>query len=201
MASGFQQDTNQLSPNFYRVSCAFSGGTGTYPTAAGNDNGAVNPTDYNGFTTLPSSAANAIRVARGNLRWQAIIDELTKHADVQLLDVTVTSAGNTDSNNQPTALAFTVKYERDAHVLQALNGVTDIGGNAIDTVAKAVKHLVVTGIQRGGTAGYTKKYRVYDPSTLSETIVPVTIVRPDTDADVYADVTVSLVDTVTLVNA
>ncbi len=201
MASGFQQDTNQLSPNFYRVSCAFSGGTGTYPTADANDNGAVNPTDWNGFATPPSSDANSKRVARGNLRWQAIIEELTKHADAQILDVTVTSAGNTNANNQPTALAFTVKYERDAYVLQALTGTTDIGGNNIDTVAKAVRHLVVTGIQRGGTSGYTKKYRVYDPETTSETHIPITIIRPDTDADVYADVTVSLVDTVTLVNA
>lgn len=201
MASGFQQDLNQLSPNFYRVSCAFSGGTGTYPTADGNDNGAVNPTDWNGFTTLPSSAINANRVARGNLRWQAILEELMKHSDAQILDVTVSSAGNTNANNQPTALAFTVKYERDNFVLQALNGTTDIGGNVIDTVAKAVKHLVVSGIQRGGTSGYTKKYRVYDPSGSAELIIPITIIRPDTDADVYADVTVSLVDTVTLVNA
>lgn len=34
MASGFQQDTNQLSPDFYRVVLTLSGGTGAYNAAA-----------------------------------------------------------------------------------------------------------------------------------------------------------------------
>lgn len=196
--SGFQQDTNQLSPNFYRVVCVLSGGTATFPTADGTDNGAVNPYDWNTYATLPSSLANARRVARGNLRWSAILDELSKYADAQVLDVTVTSAGTTDANNQPTNVTFTVKYDRDNNLLESLNGTTDIGGNPIDTVAKAVKHLVVTGIQRGGSTGYKKFYRVYSAADTQEQL---TIVRPDADADVYADVTVSLIDTVTLVNA
>lgn len=199
--SGFQQDTNQLSPNFYRVVCVLSGGTATFPTADGTDNGAINPYDWNTYATPPSSLANARRVARGNLRWSAILDELSKYGDVQILDVTVTSAGTTDANNQPTNVTFTVKYERDKFLLETLNGTTDIGGNSIDTVAKAIRHLVVTGAQRGGTSGYKKFYRVYDPSSASDTQEQLTIVRADADADVYADITVSLIDTVTLVNA
>ena len=39
--SGFKNDTNQLRPEFYQVVITLSGGAGTYPTADGNDNGAV----------------------------------------------------------------------------------------------------------------------------------------------------------------
>jgi len=193
MPSGFQQDQNQLKTGFYRVVVTLNGGTGAY-NAAAPANGAVNPYDWNAYQTFPTTLANAERLARGNLRWQAIIEELTKHADAQILDVEVSSADTNDANSIPTGIAFTVKYERDDFVFQALNGATDIGGNLVDTTAKAVKHLVVSGIQRGGTTGYTRSYRVYDPSDDSELQRNVTITRPDVDADVYADVVVNLVD-------
>ena len=61
MASGFQQDTNQLSPDFYRVVLTLSGGTGAY-NAAAPANGAVNPYNWDSFTTKPSSDANAQRL-------------------------------------------------------------------------------------------------------------------------------------------
>lgn len=213
MPSGFQQDANQLAPSFYRVVLTLNGGTASWPTADGTDNGAVNPSDWSAFTTLPSSSINANRVARGNLRFQSIIDELTKHSDAQIFDVEVTSAGNTDANNQPTAVAFTVKYERDAFLLDAYQKVllsensantTFVGygggGNVVNTTVKAIREMVVRGIVRGSTTGWTKKYRVYNPSTTEETIVDVTIKQPDVPADVWADVAVNLIDGTELVS-
>lgn len=199
MPSGFQQDLNQLSPAFYRVVLTLSGGTGAY-NAAAPANGAVNPYDWNAYQIAPTTLANGERLARGNIRWQAIIEELTKHADAQILDVEVASADVTDANSLPTGVAFTVKYERDNFVLSALNGQTDIGGNPVDTTAKAVKHLVVVGIQRGGTTGYSRSYRVYDPSGEEEIQSRITITRPDVNADVYADVAVNLLDGTELVS-
>jgi hypothetical protein len=193
MASGFQQDTNQLAPSFFRVVLTLSGGTGTYTGAAPAD-GAVNPYNWDSFATLPSSDANASKLARGNMRWQAIIEEVTKYSDAQVLDVEVVSADNTDANSLPTNVAFTVKYDRVDFLFQALNGATDIGGNTVDTAAKALKHQVVTGIQRGAASGYTRKWFVYDPDDLNGKLVEVTIQRPDADADVYADVAVNLLD-------
>lgn len=193
MASGFQQDPNQLAPSFFRVVLTLSGGTGTYTGSAPAD-GAVNPYNWDSFTTLPSSLANARRLARGNMRWQAIIEEVTKHSDAQVLDVEVVSADTTDANSVPTNVAFTVKYDRADFVLQALNGATDIGGNAIDTTAKAVRHLVATGIQRGATTGYSRKWSVYDVTDTNLKLESITIQRPDADADVYADVAVNLLD-------
>jgi hypothetical protein len=196
MPSGFQQDSNQLSPDFYRVVLTLSTGTGNYGGAA-PANGAVNPYDWNSFTTLPSSLANAQRLARGNMRWQAIIEELTKHADAQVLDVEVTSAGTTDANNVPTAISFTVKYDRDSFVLGAVQKIattftpTTGGAVTIDTTAKAIRYLVGTAIARNA---YTRTYRVYDPTDASESQPSITINTPDTQADIFDDVAVTVLD-------
>jgi hypothetical protein len=196
MPSGFQQDSNQLSPDFYRVVLTLSGGTGNYGGAA-PANGAVNPYDWNGFATAPTTLANAQRLARGNMRWQAIIEELTKHADAQILDVEVTSADNTLADSVPTAVSFTVKYDRDDFVLGAVQNIatsfapTTGAAVTIDTTAKAIRYLVGTAIARNA---YTRTYRVYDPTDLSETQTGVTINTPDTQADIFDDVSVSLID-------
>ena len=196
MPSGFQQDTNQLSPDFYRVVLTLSGGTGNYGGAA-PANGAVNPYDWNSFATAPTTLANAQRLARGNMRWQAIIEELTKHSDAQILDVEVTSANNTLADSVPTAISFTVKYDRDDFVLGAVQNIatsfapTTGAAVTIDTTAKAIRYLVGTAIARNA---YTRTYRVYDPTDLSETQVSVTINAPDTQADIFDDVAVNLLD-------
>jgi hypothetical protein len=199
MASGFQQDTNQLSPDFYRVIITMSGGTGTW-TAAAPANGAVNPYNWDSYATLPSSEVNALRLSRGNMRWQAIIEELSKHSDAQIIDVEVTSPGATDANNLPTSIAFTVKYDRDDFVLGAVQKVattfapTTGAAVTIDTTAKAIRYLVVQGIQRGGTSGYTRKWNTYDTVGTAGVISSITIQRPDTDGDVYDDVAIQVVD-------
>jgi hypothetical protein len=197
--SGFQQDINQLQPNFYRVVLTLSGGTGTYPTNDGDDNGAVFTQDHSQFTTLPTTLANARRVARGQLRFLTIIEELKKFADAQILAVDFTSAGKTAADNQPTEVVFTVRYDRDANVLESLKGTDDADGNEIDTAVKAVRELVVRGLCRGGAAGYTRRVRVYDPVQGAEIDEVITIKQPDVPADVYADTAVILVPATVLI--
>jgi len=202
MASGFQQDTNQLSPDFYRVVLTLSGGTGNYGGAA-PANGGVNPYNWDSYATLPSSAANAERLARGNMRWQAIIEELTKHADAQIIDVEVTSAGTTDANNVPTAIAFTVKYDRDDFVLGAVTKTTTSftpttgGAVTIDTTAKAIRYLVATAITRNA---YTRTWNQWDYGNQSGKQASITINTPDTLADVLDDVAVNVLDGTELVS-
>lgn len=199
MPSGFQQDQNQLSPDFYRVVLTLTGGTGNYGAAA-PANGAVNPYNWDAYATKPSSDANAARLARGNMRWQAIIEELTKHADAQILDVEVTSADTTDANSVPTGIAFTVKYDRDDFVLGAVRKIatsftpTTGGAVTIDSTAKAIRYLVGQGIVRGGSAGYTKKWAVWVPASLEGTVTNITINQPDAPADVYDDIAVQILD-------
>lgn len=114
MPSGFQQDKNQLQPAFFRVVMDMSNND-RYINSTNHYGGAVNPFNWDNFSgsDLPNSTNNAQRLARGNLRFQRIVEELTKYSDAQILDLECTSNGDPlTGNNLPTNLAFTVRYDR-----------------------------------------------------------------------------------------
>lgn len=199
MASGFQQDTNQLAPNFYRVTIDMSSTTYFPVTATLTTSGGVEPFDANGFTTLPSSNNNSIRRARGNIRWNNIITALANVADCQILDVTASNGGNayTNANTVSDALSFTVKFERDDFLLQRYNGTTDAGSSTITTVAGAVKEIIAQAI----AMSMTRSYRTAS-TTQGEMQQPVTVVAPySTAAHAYEKISVSRIETTTLVTA
>lgn len=202
MPSGFQQDTNQLAPGFYRVVLNLSSGTANWGQAA-PANGAVNPYNWDSFATLPTTDANSQRLSRGNMRWQAIIEQVSKFADAQIIDVEVTSSDETVANNIPTQVAFTVKYDRDSFVLPAVR--TEIynatgaytftpttgGAVTVDSTAKAIRYLIGQAVNRNA---YTKKWYTYQASTSEGTLQAITINTPDTLAKLYDDITVAILD-------
>lgn len=202
MPSGFQQDSNQLAPGFYRVVLTMGAGTAAW-NAASPANGAVNPYNWDSYTILPSSDANGQRLARGNMRWQFIIEELTKYADAQLIDIEVTSGDTTDANSVPSSLAFTVKYDRDAFVLPSVQAVTSTftpttgGAVTINTTAKAVRYLIGQAIARDA---YTKKHNTYNVLGLRGELQSITVNKPDAIADIYDDVAVNLLDGTELIS-
>jgi hypothetical protein len=196
--SGFQQDVNQLQPNFYRVVLTLADGEATYPTDDDNYNGAVYTQDHSQFKDLPTTLANARKVARGHLRFLSIIEEVKKFADAQIINVGFDSADTDEADNQPTEVSFTIRYDRDANVLESTKGEDDAGGNEIEETVDAVRQLVVQGICRGGITGYTRRVRVYDPVQEAEVDEFITIEQPDVPADVIEDVQVILVPATTL---
>jgi hypothetical protein len=114
MPSGFQQDNNQLQPAYFRVVMDMTDGD-IYSTSVGNTGGAVQPFTWDNFTgsDLPQTAQSAVTLARGNLRFQRIIEELTKYADAQILDLEALTGSNPVTGEyQANHLAFTVKYDR-----------------------------------------------------------------------------------------
>lgn len=204
MPSGFQQDTNQLSPGLYRVVWAAS--TGTYPTADGNDNGAITPNSSDSFATadLPTTLAKGKARARGNMRFRNVINRLTGLADCQILDVEV--GGETDGDSQATSVAFTVKYERTDGIVDAQKALNTQetgsplmanGSTAITTVALAIEDAVVRGFRDATTANA----RVYNGTSGTDSMLSITVAAPDTAADILADVTVTLIDGTELVTA
>lgn len=204
--SGFQQDINQLQPTFYRVVLTLNGGTGTYPTADGDDNGAVFTQDHSQFTSLPTTLAAARRVARGHLRFVSIIESLKKYADAQILDIEFTSAGATAADNQPTEVKFTVRYDRDANVLPSVRSEigspfqftpTTGGAVTVDSTTKAVRYLVGKGLDRNG---YVRRVRVYDAVQSAEVDEFIEIDRPETLANMYDDIAITLIDGTTVIN-
>jgi hypothetical protein len=196
MPSGFQQDSNQLSPDLYRIVWVAS--TGTYATADGNDNGAITPNSSDSFATLPTTLIKGKARARGNMRFRNVINRLTGLADCQILDIETGIAGGgveVAGDNQVTSLAFTVRFDRDAGVVAActgLNGSTTAvdASTPVTTVALAVKDQFVRGFRDATTANA----RVYNGTTGTDNTLSITVAAPDSAADIWADTTVTLID-------
>ena len=196
MPSGFQQDSNQLAPAFYRVVWVAS--TGTYPSTDATTNGAISPNSADSFATPTTTLAKGTARARGNMRFRNVINRLTGLADCQILDIEVT--GDTNGDAQATGLAFTVRFDRDAGVLDAVKGLVGSpylavdGSTTITTTLLAIKDQFVRGFRDTTTAAA----RVFDGS--GDYQLSVTLAAPDTGADIWADTTVTLLDGTELVS-
>ena len=196
MPSGFQQDSNQLQPDFYRVVVDMTNST-YYPTADANTNGGVTPNSSDSFTTanFPTTYIKGKARARGNMRFRNVVNRLTGLADCQIIDMEIGAETNGDA--QATSLAFTARYDRDAGIslTGVLQGVTavgnDVAGNAMDTIAKVIKDAVTRGIMDATTAAA----RVYNPAGNGDGQESITVASPNaTTANIYGTVTVTLVD-------
>ena len=205
MPSGFQQDSNQLSPGLFRV--VWIASTGTYPTADGNDNGGLTPNSADSFATLPTTLVKAKARARGNLRFRNVVNRLSGLGDCQILDIeTGISGGGPElvGDDVATSVAFTVKYDRTAGIIdaqKALNvqetgAATNVATVAITTLALAIEDAVVRGF-RDATTSSTRV--VSSVPTNSQTAI--TVAAPDTAANILADITVAQIDGTELITA
>lgn len=188
MPSGFQQDLNQLQPTFYRVVLNLTG----YPTT-GTAGGGVTPNSVDSFSpaNFPTTTALSQNRSRGLIRFENIVTRLSGLTDCQIMDITITEA-NADA--QATAVAFTVKFERDDFIQAsgtALDGVT-----AITTKVLKIKDAVARGINDE----IRKSVRVYSPEDGSATQEYLSVTTPATAADIWADVTVTIIDETTLLD-
>jgi hypothetical protein len=201
MPSGFQNDTNQLQAEMYRVVVTMSN-TAYYPTADGDDNGGVTPNSWDAFSTanLPTTLIKGKARARGNMRFRNIVNRLTGLADCQVRDITITEA---NGDAQATSLAFTVNYERPALIPLSgdITGTTVITRTAIDTStaittrAIAIQDAVAQGI-RDATSAST---RVYDPTLQEGTQVKLNVTTTGmTATQTFGTVAVTLIDESTL---
>ena len=212
--SGFKISTEALRPEFYQVVLTLSGGTGSYPTADGTNNGAVYPQDHSQFATKPSTLAIGRRVARGHLRFMNIIDAVSRFADAQIQDVQFTSSGATVADNQPLTVTFTIRYDcagaaTSSNILTTVTNsstaVSSTGGIGlgvssfapttgaaitINTTARALRYLIGQAILQAKT----QRVRVWDGAQGAEIDEYITIAAPETIADIYDDVAVTLID-------
>jgi len=195
MPSGFQQDSNQLAPGFYRVVLTMTNTT-YYPTADSNDNGGVTPNSSDSFSTanLPTTLAKGQARARGNMRFRNIVNALSGIADCQILDIELDS-DESNGDAQATTLAFTVKYDRDAFI--PTSG-TDIAGGSITTKALYLKNEVAKAIRVSTTANA----RVYDGTTGQDKQLPITVTHTGATAtQTLGTVAVTLIDGTELTTA
>ncbi len=167
MPSGFQQDSNQLAPGFYRVVLTMTNTT-YYPTTDSDDNGGVTPNSSDSFSTanLPTTLAKGKARARGNMRFRNIVNQLSGLADCQVLDIEVDS-DESNGDAQATTLAFTVKYDRDAFI--PATG-TDIASGSITSKALYIKNEIAKAIRLSTTANA----RVYNGATGTDNMLSIT---------------------------
>ncbi len=191
MPSGFQNDTNQLQAEMYRVVITMSNTT-YYPTADSNDNGGVTPTAWDAFATadLPTTLAKAQARARGNMRFRNIVNQVTGLTDMQVRDITITEA-NADA--QATSLAFTLAIERPEFI--QVTGTAIDGSTSLTTRALVLKNEIAKAIRLGTTASS----RVYDPTTDEGTQQSITVTHTGATAtQTFGTVAVTLIDESTL---
>jgi hypothetical protein len=188
MPSGFQQDLNQLQPTFYRVTIDTSG----YPTT-GNTGGGVTPNSVDSFAKadFPTTTALSQNRSRGNMRFESVVRRLSGLTDCQVIDVTITEA---NASAQATAVAFTVKFERDDFI--QTDGTAVDGSTAITTKVLKIRDEIARGI----LDQITMSMRVYTPEDDADRQERLTVEAPVAAAAAWADVGVSLIDETTLLD-
>ena len=204
MASGFQNNQDQLTPTYYRVAVNLSGYDSN---VAHNASGAVEPFDYDYFTTLNTAKNKSERRARGNIRWGAILFELQRFSNCEILDVTVQKSGpanETAADDVAISLAFTVGYAQEEYVFNGWykltgganlsDGATPLDGHPWEQLSDSfkaaniqacIKEAVTRGICLGGTDGYTRRYRVMDPTLKEQRDENITVVQPNTPSNIW----------------
>ena len=137
MPSGFQQDNNQLTPSYYRVTIDCGDNNAIwYAVGDGNEMGtnegrisALAWDNFNG-NNRPETQAEANALARGNLRFQYIVEAIENLADCQILDIEHSAGASNMHDN--IWINFTVKFDRDEGVLPALAAIKKAQGWAYD---------------------------------------------------------------------
>lgn len=197
MPSGFQQDSNQLSPGFFRTVITMTNTT-YYPTTGGaeNDRGGITPNSSDSFSAanLPSTLAYGQNRARGNMRFRNIVNALTGISDCQIIDIEVDD-DETNGDAQATTLAFTVRFDRPGFVP---NSGTDVAGGSITTQAGYIKNEIAKAIRASTTA----TVRVYNGTNDTDNMLPITVTHTGaTASQTLGTVAVTLIDGTELVTS
>jgi hypothetical protein len=193
MPSGFQNDANQIQSEMHRVVITMTNTT-YYPTTGGTatDRGGVTPTAWDAFALadLPTTLALAQNRARGNLRFQNIVNQVTGLTDMQIRDITITEA---NGDAQATSLAFTLLIERPDFI--QVTGTAIDGATALTTRALVLKNEIAKAIR----ASTTVSMRVLDPTSSEGTQQSITVTHTGaTASQTYGTVAVTLIDESTL---
>ena len=217
MPSGFQNNQDQLTPNYYRIVLTLS--SNYSDTATNNDSGRVEPFDFTNFATMNTTAANSRRRARGNIRFNAILNQLQLFANVQILDMTTRTAADEEesaADHVADSITFTVGYVQEAYVLGGWQKIIGSGtfsdtstpltatiydqlssSNAKTAMQNCIKEAITRGITIGGSSGYTTRYKTYDPDGNNHREEQITVTQPRTPANVWGNVSVSRIEELT----
>ncbi len=170
----------------YNITIAMSGYTTTDGNAAA---GAVNPHSYKDFSTLPTNKNDGLNLARGNVRYQKVLQILGTHSNYRLLKIEVDSSA--DQDTPPTSLTFNILFENDSAIPSSGTGAD--GSTTLTSKEAVLKDLVADAIK----ASYTENVLYYDATHVEGTvdrgpvIESLSITAPGTDTEIFDSVTVT----------
>jgi len=170
----------------YNISISFS----DYSTSDGAATaGAVNPHSYKDFATLPTNKNDGLNLARGQVRYQKMLQILGTYSNYRLLKIEVDSSA--DQDTVPTSLQFNILFENDSMIPSTGTG-TD-GSTTLTSKEAVLKDLIATAI----AASHTENVLYYDATHVSGTIdrgpviESLTTSAPATDTEIFDSITVT----------
>lgn len=151
-------------------------------TASSNNSGGVTPKTFRDFGgTFPSSADNGKRLARGNLRWRKMIDQLSLYTNCKILRVASDSAEA--ASTQIATLTFNVEFENETYIPESSTSID--GSTTINTRELVIKELVATALN----STFTENVEYYDPTDVDASSL--TVPRGATVAEITAATVIS----------
>jgi len=128
-------------------------------TASSNNSGGVTPKTFRDFGgTFPSSADNGKRLARGNLRYRKLLEQLSLYTNCKILRLA--SDSSEAASTQIATLVMNVEFENETFIPES--GTSIDGSTTINTRELVIKELVATALN----TTFTERVEFYDPTTV-----------------------------------
>ena len=160
--------------------------SGFNSTAGNTGSGGVTPATYNDFGTKPSSTNNSLRMARGNIRFRRMLEQLSTYTNFKIMKLQGDSSE--DQNTQIASLSFNIAFENDSFIPSSATSID--GSTAVSTREDVIRDLIA----RALLSTFTEKALVYNNTNTHQEIKDVTCTAVNNDGDTISAITVARVD-------
>ena len=160
--------------------------SGFNSTASSTASGGVTPATYNDFGTKPSSTNNSLRMARGNIRFRRMLEQLSTYTNFKIMKLQGDSSE--DQNTQIASLSFNIAFENDSFIPSSATSID--GSTAVSTREDVIRDLIA----RALLSTFTEKALVYNNTNTHQEIKDVTCTAVNNDGDTISAITVARVD-------
>jgi len=160
--------------------------SGFNSTAGNTGSGGVTPATYNDFGTKPSSTNNSLRMARGNIRFRRMLEQLSTYTNFKIMKLQGDSSE--DQNTQIASLSFNIAFENDSFIPSSATPID--GSTAVSTREDVIRDLIA----RALLSTFTEKALVYNNTNTHQEIKDVTCTAVNNDGDTISAITVARVD-------
>ena len=134
----------------------------------------------------PSSTNNSLRMARGNIRFRRMLEQLSTYTNFKILKIQGDSSE--DQNTQIASLTFNIEFENDSFIPSSATSID--GSTAVSTREHVIRDLIARALLQT----FTEKALVYNNTNTHQEIKDVTCTAVNNDGDTISAITVARVD-------